>query len=335
MRSDSALHYVPYHQMGGSPNVIVDGSPAEGTVLSLSHWPNLPAPPGLEADLSAEMAMAYLDRFDLHGPAQIVSNNHFDQDGLVSVFALSDPGAAVARRDLLVDVAAAGDFATYRSRDAAHISMAIAAFADPSRSPLAAGGDDYESWAAALYVDLLGRLPEMLEHPERYYELWQDEEETLAASERLVSSGDVTIEEIPELDLAVVTVPHYAPDGGGHRFGGQWVGGLHPMAINNATDRFAVLTMRGQSYSFGYRYETWVQYRSRRPRPRVDLQPLVDELTALEPGDARWVFDGVASIIPRLTLDGADDSALSPDDFRGRLEAHLRSAPSAWDPYAV
>jgi hypothetical protein len=156
----------------------------------------------------------------------------------------------------------------------------------------------------------------------------------LTASERLVSSGHVTIEEIPDLDLAVVRVPPGAPDGGGHRFGGQWVAGLHPMAINNATDCFSVLSVRGQSYSFGYRYESWVQYRSRRPRLRVDLQPLADELTTLEPGGAHWEFDGVGPIIPRLSLHGADDSALSPDDFRSRLEAHLRAGPSAWDPYA-
>ena len=36
-----------------------------------------------------------------------------------------------------------------------------------------------------------------------------------------------------------------------------------------------------------YRYETWVQYTSRRPRARVDLTPLAEELTAEEPGDAR------------------------------------------------
>lgn len=328
------LRYVPYHQMGGAPNVVVDGSPTDGTALCLSHWPNLPVPPGLEEDLSAEMAMAYLARFDLHGPAEIVSNNHFDQDGLVSAFALTDPDAALARRELLIDVAAAGDFATYRLRDAAHISMALAAFGDGTRSPLGPAGDDYDTWAAALYTDLLGRLLEMADHPDRYRDLWQDEEETLAASERMVAAGHVTIEEIPEVDLAVVHVPQGAPDAGGHRFGGQWVTGLHPMAINNATECCAVLSVRGQSYTFGYRYETWVQYRSRRPRARVDLGPLAEELTSLEPGDARWSFDGVGSIIPRLQLSGSEDSAISPDDFRSRLEAHLRTAPPAWDPYA-
>jgi hypothetical protein len=330
-RPGRGLRYVPYEELAGRPNVIVDGSPTEGTVLSLSHWPHLPVPPGLEADLSAEMVMAYLGRFDLHGPADLVSNNHFDQDGLVSVFALIDPDAAQARRDLLVDVAAAGDFATYRSRAAAQISMVIAAFADTDRSPLTLASGDNRS--AALYDELLGRLPELMDHPERYRDLWSEEDSTLTATEQLVGSGQVQIEEAPELDLAVVSVPDGAPRAGGHRFGGMWMKGLHPMAINNATARFAVLCVRGRSYEFAYRYETWVQYRSRRPRPRVDLRPLAAELTAEEPGGARWIFEGVELLIPRLYLVGADESTLSSEEFRTRLEAHLRTAPPAWDPY--
>ena len=105
------------------------------------------------------------------------------------------------------------------------------------------------------------------------------------------------------------------------------------MAIHNATGCFAVLCLRGHRYDFAYRYETWVQYRSRRPRPRVDLGPLAEELTAEEPGDGRWVFEGAASLIPRLHLTGADESALSPEDFRQRLIASLRTGPPAWDPY--
>src|SRR5579864_2307899 len=139
------MHYAPYEEAGGAPNVIVDGAPTTGTVLTLSHWPHSPVPAGLEADLSAEMAFGYLARPDLHGRAEVVSNNHFDQDGLVSVFAL-----------------------VHRSRDAARASMTIAAFADPARSPLGVAPPDYGEWAAALYTNLLGRLVEITEHPDRY-----------------------------------------------------------------------------------------------------------------------------------------------------------------------
>lgn len=329
------MRFAPYHLMDGAANVIVDGSATEGTVLTLSHWPHSVVPSGLEADLSAEIAFRYLSSADRHEPATVVSNNHFDQDGLVSVFALTQPDAALERQELLVDVAAAGDFATYRNRDAARVSMAIAAFADPERSPLDHSADDYPTWSAHLYDELLPRLAELCDHPERSRDLWDDEDHTLTTSEEVIRSGHVEIEDVPSLDLAVLKVPVDAPVAGGHRFGSQWARGLHPMAVNNATQRFAVLLMRGTSCEFTYRYETWVQYRSRRPRPRVDLRPLADNLNGDEASGGRWVFEGVETLVPRLCLSGADESSLSPAMFRQRLEAHLATAPAAWDPYAV
>jgi hypothetical protein len=112
--ASNPLRYEPYDATVGVPNVVVDGSPNASTVLTLSHWPQLPAPDGFAADLSAQMAFHYLDNgATLHGNAEVVTNNHFDQDGLISMYALSRPDDALARRTLLEDVAAAGDFATY------------------------------------------------------------------------------------------------------------------------------------------------------------------------------------------------------------------------------
>jgi hypothetical protein len=203
--------------------------------------------------------------------------------------------------------------------------MAIAAYADRDRSPLAPDDDRYEV--------LLDRLTELVDHPGRFSDLWEEEDATLTESEQLIASRHVRIEEVADLDLAVVDVPERAPVAGGHRFGEMWAGGLHPMAIHNATDRFALLCVRGRSYELVYRYETWVQYRSRRPRPRVDLGPLAAQLTTEEPRDVRWVFEGAGALTPRLYLDGATESALSPESFTARLGSFMRAAPPAWDPY--
>jgi hypothetical protein len=331
---DRPLEYRRYDRLDGAPSVIVDGAPAPGTVLTLSHWPGIPTIPGISADLSAQMAFAYLDAGrPLHGAATLVSNNHFDQDGLAGVYALSHPGEAVPRRELLVDVAAAGDFATYRDRAAARISMTIAAYSDMERSPLQLE-QDYHDRCAQLYTELLGRLAELCDRPERSRELWAAEDGELRASEEAIARGAVRLEEVPELDLAVVTVARDAPGRGGHRFAHHWARGLHPMAINNATERSAVLQVRGRSYELTYRYEGWVQYRSRPIRPRVDLTPLADEFSGEEPGGARWVFDGPGHLAPRLRLEGAPESALEPAAFRDRLERYMAAAPPAWDPSA-
>jgi hypothetical protein len=342
-----SLRFVPYGSLFEDvPSVVVDGSPAPGTVLCLSHWPGIGSPAEFQADLSAEMAFLYLSAFDRHGAAAVVSNNHFDQDGLVGVWALAHGAEAPERRALLTEVARAGDFAVTSCRDAARVSMVLSAYADPERSPLPGLGvgelADYDVMTAVLYEELLGLLGELCDDVDRWRPLWEEEDAMLTASEAALESGAVTIEEVPDIDLAVVTVPESGPHGGGHRFAGQWASasGLHPMAVNNATDRGALLTVRDRKYELTYRYESWVQFRTRLVRPRVDLAPLVESLTAAEAkagGSASWSADHVSALTPVLSLSGRDgiESALDAAVVRAAVESHLRTAPPAWDPYAV
>jgi hypothetical protein len=344
------LHYVPYGELhAGRPSVIVDGSPAPGTVLCLSHWPGIGSPARFAADLTAEMAFAYLDAFDLHPGVSAVSNNHFDQDGLVSVFAMTQPVEALSRRELLVEVARAGDFAVTRSRHSARISMTIAAFADPNRSPLRASvrdpasapGEselDYDAWVATLHTECLGRLTELCDHPERYADLWAEEDATLTVSEKALARGIVTVEEVADIDLAVVTVPD--PEelrlAGGHRFAGEWVSGVHPVALHNATDRGALLVFDGGRPELRYRYESWVQFRSRAIRPRVDLVPLAERLNGEErAGNASWHAGAVSSLTPTLRLEEGSETDLGRERVRAIVEQHLRESPPAWDPYRI
>src|SRR3954452_8795108 len=124
------MRFVPYPALGDTPNVIVDGSGTASTVLTLSHWPGSSVPDVLAADLSAEIAVKYLEHPELHVAADVVSNNHFDEDGLMGVFALVDPEFALAHRDLVVDVARAGDFGWTRGRGAARAAFAIGSIVD-------------------------------------------------------------------------------------------------------------------------------------------------------------------------------------------------------------
>jgi len=312
------LRYLPYDDTVGVPNVIVDGSPNQSTVLTLTHWPGIPSPAAVEADLSAEMALRYVELGgDLHGDAEVVSNNHFDQDGLVGVYTLSHPDDALRRRDVLADIAAAGDFGTYRDRTAARISMVVAR--------LRPAGDPY--------VEGLELLPKMIDDIEAFRHLWGDEDAALSAAEEAIASGRVAIEEAPELDLAVVTVPADEPVGGGHRFAHMRDDGVHPMAIHNATGCFRLAILRGRRYELRYRYESWVQYRTRRPLPRVDLAPLAAALNRLEDDDDPWQAEGVGGLTPRLHLADGATSAIDAGEFVDRVRSHLRGGAPAWDPY--
>jgi hypothetical protein len=316
------MRYVPYDELDGIPNVVVDGARHKDSVLVLSHWPKSGSPPELRDDLSAQIAFRYLDRPDLHVAAEAVSNNHFDQDGLMSVYALVDPDAARARRDRVVDVARMGDFDTYVDRDSARIAWTIAALAaDP------ATGDPY--------AELLPRLTELLDHPEGHRDRWREEDAHLARSEAGVASGEITIEEVPDLDLAVVTVPDSWSPQPAHFFTPVVAQAVHATAVHNATDRCRVLYLRGHRYRLQYRYETWVQHTAH-PPGRIDLTALAAELSDLEPGPGIWAFDGVGTIAPALHLVGAGDdpeSAIAPEDFRARVSRALATGAVAWDPY--
>jgi len=325
------VRFCPYHELAGRPNVILDGSPTDGTVLTVTHWPGHPPPEVVAADTSGEMAFRLLEHRDLLAGAELVSNNHFDQDGTVSMHALLAPDAALAHRAVLEDVARAGDFAVSRIRDAARASMVLSAWAD-GRGPVTLPAD-YAEQTALLYAEWAPRLSELCDDIDAHRDLWAAEDEVLTASEAAVATGGVAIAERPDLDLAVVDVPEHAPDGGGHRFGGDWVAGLHPIAVHNATERLVVATVRGRRYDVELRYESWVQLRSRPLRLRRDLAPLAARLQDEERGDAVWTATAVSVLVPRLT-GGDGDSSIPADRFVALLADHLATAAPAWDPFS-
>lgn len=330
------MRFNPYNETT-IPNIVVDGSRNDKTVLTLSHWPKSGTPPALRADTSAEIVFKYLDSPEFHVSADVVTNNHFDQDGLVSVFALVDPVTANRYRDLLIDVAMAGDFGVFKSRNGARINFAVSSLADSETStlPKEIFALPYPEMAAKLYLRLLELFPRLIASPDDFKALWEAEDAKLRGSEELIESGVVTIEENIASDFAVVRVPESIPSSRVHRFTSSQISECHPLAIYNATPCTRVLLIQGQRVEFQYRYEGWVQLASRRPAPRVDLSSLVHELNSEENSGGAWKFDGVAAITPRLYLEGAGHSSIPAEVIRRKIEQQLASGLPAWDPYGA
>src|SRR5688500_13053565 len=157
------MRFLPYTQTTVVPNVIVDGARNDKTVLTLSHWPKSGSPAALKGDTSTAMVFNYLESPAFHVEADVVSNNHFDEDGLVGIFAMLQPAVAGRHRDLLVDVAQAGDFGIFVRRHAARIAFVLSAYADPESSPLPGSvfSLPYAELASELYVRLLDVLPKL------------------------------------------------------------------------------------------------------------------------------------------------------------------------------
>jgi Family of unknown function (DUF6687) len=336
------MRYVPCEELGGRPCIVVDGAARAEALMTLSHWPGSGTPAILQDDLSTQIVFHYLDHPELHVAVDAATNDHFDEDGLAGLFTLTRPEEALVRRQAVCDFASAGDFGTYSNREAAYCAFVVSAYADPERSPLGASffRQPESTRVAGLYTELLGHFPALLDRPQRYADLWRDEAKVLDATERAVRSGIIRIEEVPALDLAVVTLPPDATSTRVHRFAQVRQLEYHPMAIYNATQRLRILYLKGRSYELEYRYESWVQYMSRRPLPRVDLSPLAERLSVDEAAASSnqragtWTFDGVAALTPRFRLVGAEASHIAPETFRRQLEEYLTTAPPAWDPYS-
>ena len=330
------LRFVPEHEIAGIPNVVVDGSPNPDTVLTLSHWPGSPTPIELRDDLSAQIAFRALAEPHLLAGIEAVTNNHFDQDGLTSAHALLHPEHALANRELLIDVARAGDFGTFTSRDAARIAMLIAALDDDALSPLPPDvlAAPYPQRCGALYEWTLPHLPEMLTNLDQWRHLWGDEDAHLTASLQAFADGDIRITEHPDTDLAVVEVLQAGSAEPVHRFTRGESSTVHPMAINTATERLRVLTIEGNRYSLELRYESWVMLVSRSVAPRPDLRLLAEELNALENG-GQWRADPPGALTPRLSISNDSETTLSPTVVIPTIRRFLATSPPAWDPFAT
>ena len=330
------LRFVPSHRCDEVPNVVVDGSANRSTRLTLSHWPGSPTPVEVRDDLSAQIAFHALSTPFLFDGIDVVTNNHFDQDGLCSVYSLVDPDNASARRALVIDVASAGDFGTFASRDAARIAFALAASEDEDISPLdpAVFAGSYPEQCGRLYEAMLPRFTDLLDHPDRSRALWEREDAHLQASLDAIAKGIVAVDEHRHLDLAVVTVPPDWAERSTHRFTQSREDAVHPMAVNQSTSCLRLALLQGQRYRVECRYETWVMLTSRRVLPRPDLRDLVPRLNEIEPGGAAWRADAPGSLTPRLELaDASGESGLSPEQFVSELTSFLATAPAAWDPF--
>ena len=332
----AAAMYCPYSQLGDRPNIIVDGKAQRATVLTLSHWPWNSTPPALARDTSTDIVFAYLDSPQYHVETRLVSNSHYDEDGLLSMYALVHPQYAMLHRQLMIATSRAGDFAICTDSDAAKLSFILAAYADPESSPL--DQSIFKGTAAqqihGLYSAMLDELPVLLENISAYSHLWQAELDHWQESEAAIADGRVVIDEIPALDLAIVHIPAEMPVKTVRRYLRKWQRSVHPFAVYNVTACSRIVWLKGQSMEMQYRYESWVQMASRRPLLRRDLTALAGELGQLETAGGEWLFEGVDEVAPRLRLAGSCRSSLAAEDFIKYLCAALRNNAPAWDPYS-
>nr|WP_143197054.1 DUF6687 family protein [Streptomyces sp. TSRI0281] len=315
-------------------NVFVDGLRTHDTVLELSHWPGNRTPPDLKGDVSTQAALALLTTEDarrdaLIGSARAVTCDHYDIDGILSLWCLVEPEKALRHRSVLEHTAICGDFDVDTRDSAVQSCLALLAAEKSVQREILSGpaAHSVERATALLFEGMLGLVEECLADPGGWAESWGEEWADINRSRAYLDSRPDAMEEFPELDLAVLhdtEVP------------------LHDYVVNSRTDCFHVLRTRPDGrHSLRFRYESFVDLQTRTPGPRVRGDILADELN--EGGDSgTWFCESPATATPMLLMYGEDavpaPSALPPAamaaiavDFfaRARRQPALRWASHA------
>ncbi len=252
----------------------------------LSHWPGNDTPEALKHDLSTGIVLAWAklapaERAALTGSFDVVTNHHYDTDGVLSAFVALRPEEALSREDALLAAAATGDFGVWRGPDALAIELTVMALSRPDdpRSPLhgalSSVSSNSERWEQA-YRWLIDELPDLLDAPDRLAFLWEDRHEAVAREiAALGQGGDAAVEHHADLDLAVVTrtapITKY---------------GLHALAADRSRVLLVTPDAGGWRYRFLFRVESWFDLARPSPPPRISLTAAMQTLQAHETSKA-------------------------------------------------
>src|ERR687895_1688108 len=102
--------------IAAEPKLSIDGT--VDNAIHFSHWNGNETPAAVKADTSTEIALnvvAAANRDHLTRGIDLVTNNHFDTDGTLSVWTMLTGERALGYRDLLIAAAEAGDFSVHSS----------------------------------------------------------------------------------------------------------------------------------------------------------------------------------------------------------------------------
>lgn len=280
--SGAAVRYVPFGpELDHARHAVVAGRPRPDTALTVSNLPGLRVPASQRADTSAEMVLDLLRSGRaveaLHG-VEAVTCDEFHADGLLSLWALLNAERALALAAQVREAAHVGTFGVSQSSEARQFACWVTSFREERGL-----GDVAESYAAMLPL-----VESMLVSPREHDLTWIGEYSDVIRAESMLTSGAVEIIDHDGIDLSIMHTPLR----------------LHDITRFTAMRNFRVLTVRTENtYIVEYRLESWVQYASRRPLPRIDLRPLAARLNLFERNPGTWRAEPSAERTPRLLLD--------------------------------
>src|SRR5215813_4023594 len=199
-----------YHEgLANTPKLSVDG--IVDNAVHFSHWKGNKTAPAVKADTSTEIALnlvAAPDRDELTQGIELVTNNHFDTDGVLSVWTVLNGERALDFRDQLIAAAVAGDFSEMSTVAGVRTSVVIQGSDSPldkSGSPVArelAGADVNDE--ARAYELVLPQVERVLTRIDEYESLWREAWDRIEKALDSFAGGASTVTEDREAKLSLI-----------------------------------------------------------------------------------------------------------------------------------
>ena len=325
--------------IAAEPKLSVDGT--VDTAIHFSHWKGNETPVSVKADTSTEIALnvvAAPNRDQLTRGIDLVTNNHFDTDGVLSVWTMLNGERALQLRDKLIAAAEAGDFCELSTADAVRASIVIQGSDSPtdkSGSPLARqlAGEEVTDEERAFEL-VLPHVERVITDTNAFEELWRESWMRIEAALESFAKGGSRVEEDTQARLSVVML---APE----VFGAIGFDPYHHSAPFTAISHhargqlFLIATPLndGWAYRIDYPYYSWAETVVRPSVPRRDFSALVNQLNEREQGTSgRWQIDNseLSSAIKfRDDSGNLAASKLTPDNVASHLRVALAEPPAA------
>jgi len=323
-----------YHPgLADVPKLSVDGTVDNS--VHFSHWQGNTTAPEVKADTSTEIALKLLgspNQDRLTQGIELVTNNHFDTDGVLSVWTVLNGERALDLRDKLIAAAEAGDFSELKTIDAVRASIVIQGTDQPipddePGSPIASqlAGEPVEDEARA-YKLVLPEVEKVITKTNDYEHLWREPWGRIANAIESFERGSSGVSELAH-GLSLITL---APES----FGANGFEPSRHTAPFTAISSYAKGRLfligtpvnDGWAYRIDYPYYSWAETVVRPRIARHDFTAYLSQLNELEKGDGRWAADKneLSSAVKFLGDDGKlATSRLQPDQVAQLLNNFL------------
>ena len=319
------------------PKLSVDGT--VDNAIHFSHWHGNQTPYSVKADTSTETVLnvvAAPNRKDLTRSIDLVTNNHFDTDGVLSVWCMLTGERALDLRGRLIAAAEAGDFSELSSADGVRASIVIQGSDSPidkSGSPLAArlAGAPVDD-EAQQYLLVLPHVEDVIKHTGKYEQLWRAQWQRIETALNSFANGASTVAELSDVELSVVTLAReiFGPNG----FDPARDAAPFTAISAHAKGKWfliATLLNGGWAYRIDYPYYSWAETVVRPAVRRKDLTLLLARLNELEGSSVgKWEVDSseLASAA-KFQRDGRlQSSALQPDEVASQIRQIFSESPA-------